>query len=38
MTLSGDASSWKTADDAVAAAWAAPGVNDVVDKLRVVPA
>jgi len=38
VTLSGDASSWKTADDAVAAAWAAPGVNDVVDKLRVVPA
>jgi VCBS repeat-containing protein len=35
VTLSGQASSWRAIDDAAAAAWAAPGVTDVIDKLSV---
>ena len=38
VTLSGEASSWTAVEDAVAAAWAAPGVGEVVDKLRIMPA
>jgi osmotically-inducible protein OsmY len=35
VTLSGDASSLKAADDAAVAAWSAPGVTAVIDNLRV---
>jgi osmotically-inducible protein OsmY len=35
VTLSGNASSWAAAHDAVAAAWAAPGVTAVVNDLRI---
>jgi osmotically-inducible protein OsmY len=35
VTLSGDASSLKSADDAAIAAWSAPGVTAVVDNIRV---
>jgi osmotically-inducible protein OsmY len=35
VTLTGKASSWRAIDDASAAAWAVPGVTDVVDKLSV---
>jgi osmotically-inducible protein OsmY len=35
VTLTGSASSWQSVEDATAAAWAAPGVTEVVDKLRV---
>jgi VCBS repeat-containing protein len=35
VTLTGKASSWRAIDDAAAAAWAVPGVTDVVDKLSV---
>ncbi len=37
VTLTGDVSSWRVAEEAVAAAWSAPGVTDVVDKVRVTP-
>jgi osmotically-inducible protein OsmY len=35
VTLSGEVSSWSEHDSAVAAAWAAPGVTDVEDRLAV---
>jgi osmotically-inducible protein OsmY len=35
VTLSGHASSWKSIDDAEKAAWAAPGVTEVVDRIQV---
>ena len=35
VTLSGSVSSWKERDEAVIAAWAAPGVTSVNDKLAV---
>jgi len=35
VTLSGTASSWKSIEDAEAAAWAAPGVTNVIDKVKV---
>ena len=35
VTLTGHASSWAMIDDAASAAWAAPGVTDVVDQLTV---
>ena len=36
VTLSGDASTWQAVEDAADAAWAAPGVTDVVDNIRVM--
>ncbi len=36
VTLSGAVSSWAARDQAVAAAWAAPGVTQVDDQIRVV--
>ena len=36
MTLSGVVSSWAEHDEAVAAAWSAPGIVDVEDDIRVV--
>ncbi len=35
VTLTGQASSWRAIDDASAAAWAVPGVTDVIEKLSV---
>jgi osmotically-inducible protein OsmY len=35
VTLSGHASSWQSIDDAASAAWAAPGVTEVVDQMKV---
>ena len=35
VTLTGHASSWHTIEDATNAAWAAPGVTEVVDQLSV---
>jgi osmotically-inducible protein OsmY len=35
VTLTGSASSWQSIDDAVNAAWAAPGVTEVVDKVEM---
>jgi osmotically-inducible protein OsmY len=35
VTLSGHASSWAAAHDAVTAAWGAPGVTAVVNDLRI---
>lgn len=35
VTLSGEASSWKSLNDAAQAAWAAPGVTEVVDRMTV---
>jgi osmotically-inducible protein OsmY len=35
VTLEGKVGSWAEHDEAVAAAWAAPGVRDVDDRLRV---
>jgi len=35
VTLSGKATSWQSIVDATNAAWAAPGVTDVVDKLQM---
>ena len=35
VTLTGHASSWRTLADAADAAWAAPGVTEVVDQLKV---
>ncbi|HVR42137.1 MAG TPA: BON domain-containing protein [Thermoanaerobaculia bacterium] len=37
VTLRGKVRSWAEHDDAVAAAWAAPGVSNVVDGLRIEP-
>jgi osmotically-inducible protein OsmY len=37
VTLSGSVSSWSERDEAETAAWAAPGVTSVDDKLAVVP-
>ncbi|HSP16550.1 MAG TPA: BON domain-containing protein [Thermoanaerobaculia bacterium] len=37
VTLSGTVSSWGEREDAVNAAWSAPGVNSVVDHIRVQP-
>jgi osmotically-inducible protein OsmY len=34
VTLSGHASSWQAIDDATTAAWAAPGVTEVVDHIQ----
>jgi osmotically-inducible protein OsmY len=33
VTLTGRASSWQAAEDAANAAWAAPGVTEVVDRV-----
>jgi osmotically-inducible protein OsmY len=35
VTLSGSASSWRSIEDAAKAAWAAPGVTEVVDHMRI---
>ena len=35
VTLTGHASSWQPMEDAAEAAWAAPGVTDVVDKVLI---
>ena len=35
VTLSGNASSWRTIEDAAHAAWAAPGVTEVVDEITI---
>jgi osmotically-inducible protein OsmY len=35
VTLSGSVGSWADHDEAVSAAWAAPGVHDVVDDIRI---
>ena len=35
VTLTGHASSWHAMQDAAGAAWAAPGVTDVVDKIAI---
>jgi len=35
VTLTGHASSWQSIEDAANAAWAAPGVTDVVDQLKM---
>ena len=35
VTLTGHASSWRTIADAAHAAWAAPGVTEVIDQLTV---
>ena len=35
VTLTGTASSWKSIEDAENAAWAAPGVTNVIDKVKV---
>jgi osmotically-inducible protein OsmY len=35
VTLTGYASSWQSIEDAASAAWAAPGVTDVVDQVRM---
>jgi osmotically-inducible protein OsmY len=35
VTLTGHASSWQSIEDAAAAAWAAPGVTDVVDQVKM---
>ena len=35
VTLSGHASSWQSIEDAAHAAWAAPGVTEVIDHMRV---
>jgi len=37
VTLTGQVASWRTMDDAEKAAWAVPGVNEVVDKLTISP-
>jgi osmotically-inducible protein OsmY len=37
VTLSGHVASWRSMDDAENAAWAAPGVNEVVDKMTISP-
>lgn len=37
VTLSGYASSWQSAEDATSAAWAAPGVTEVIDQVRITP-
>lgn len=35
MILSGAASSWPAIEDAVGAAWAAPGVTEVIDNISL---
>jgi osmotically-inducible protein OsmY len=35
VTLTGHASSWQSMQDAAGAAWAAPGVTEVVDKISI---
>lgn len=35
VTLTGHASSWQSIEDAANAAWAAPGVTDVVDHVKM---
>jgi osmotically-inducible protein OsmY len=35
VTLTGHASSWQSIEDAANAAWAAPGVTEVVDQVRM---
>ena len=35
VTLTGQASSWQSVQDAAGAAWAAPGVTEVVDKIAI---
>lgn len=35
VTLTGKASSWQSIEDAAAAAWAAPGVTEVVDQVKM---
>ncbi|MEO8463915.1 MAG: BON domain-containing protein [Gammaproteobacteria bacterium] len=37
VTLSGSVSTWKERDEAVSAAWAAPGVTWVKDNLAITP-
>jgi osmotically-inducible protein OsmY len=34
VTLTGHASSWQSIEDAANAAWAAPGVTDVLDQVK----
>jgi osmotically-inducible protein OsmY len=34
VTLTGHASSWQAIEDAASAAWAAPGVSQVVDQVK----
>jgi osmotically-inducible protein OsmY len=35
VTLSGHATSWQTIEDAASAAWSAPGVTDVLDRVKM---
>jgi osmotically-inducible protein OsmY len=35
VTLTGHASSWQSTEDAADAAWATPGVTEVVDRMTV---
>ena len=35
VTLTGHASSWQSIEDAANAAWAAPGVTEVVDQVKL---
>jgi osmotically-inducible protein OsmY len=35
VTLTGHASSWQSIEDAASAAWAAPGVTEVIDQLKM---
>lgn len=35
VTLTGHASSWQSIEDAASAAWAAPGVTEVVDQVKM---
>lgn len=37
VTLSGNAASWHAIEDATNAAWAAPGVTNVIDTIRMTP-
>ena len=37
VTLTGHASSWQSIEDAASAAWAAPGVTEVVDQVKMTP-
>jgi len=35
VTLTGKASSWQSIEDAANAAWAAPGVTQVIDQVKM---
>ena len=35
VTLTGHAASWQAIEDAASAAWAAPGVTEVIDQVKM---